>query len=96
MPENKLPPLSTYVMLRLYLLFRKRVWYCKICGEQRETWKKSGAWFFKVSKFYPYYHSKYISRSSKFENIELYMIMSILQTKQFSFMLIDTMHMNKT
>ena len=39
---------------------KDRVWYCKICGEQRETWKKSGAWFFKVSKFYPYYHSKYI------------------------------------
>ena len=24
------------------------IWLCKICGEQRETWKKSGAWFFKV------------------------------------------------
>ena len=34
---------------------KDRAWYCKICGEQRETWKKSGAWFFKVSKFYPYY-----------------------------------------
>ena len=25
------------------------VWLCKICAEQREMWKKSGAWFFKVS-----------------------------------------------
>ena len=25
------------------------IWLCKICGEQREMWKKSGAWFFKVS-----------------------------------------------
>jgi hypothetical protein len=24
------------------------VWLCKICAEQREMWKKSGAWFFKV------------------------------------------------
>ena len=24
------------------------VWLCKICAEQREIWKKSGAWFFKV------------------------------------------------
>jgi len=23
------------------------VWLCKICAEQREIWKKSGAWFFK-------------------------------------------------
>ena len=30
---------------------KDRVWLCKICGEQRETWKKSGAWFFKVVKF---------------------------------------------
>lgn len=21
---------------------------CKLCSEQRETWKKSGAWFYKV------------------------------------------------
>ena len=27
---------------------KDRVWLCKICGEQREAWKKSGAWFFKV------------------------------------------------
>jgi hypothetical protein len=27
------------------------IWLCKICHEQREIWKKSGAWFFKV-KFY--------------------------------------------
>lgn len=26
------------------------IWLCKICAEQREMWKKSGAWFFKVSK----------------------------------------------
>ena len=25
------------------------IWLCKICAEQREMWKKSGAWFFKVS-----------------------------------------------
>ena len=25
------------------------VWLCKICFEEKETWKKSGAWFFKVS-----------------------------------------------
>lgn len=24
------------------------IWLCKICAEQREMWKKSGAWFFKV------------------------------------------------
>ena len=24
------------------------IWLCKICHEQREIWKKSGAWFFKV------------------------------------------------
>ena len=24
-------------------------WLCKICAETREMWKKSGAWFFKVS-----------------------------------------------
>ena len=24
------------------------VWLCKICGEEREMWRKSGAWFFKV------------------------------------------------
>ena len=24
------------------------VWLCKICAEQRDIWKKSGAWFFKV------------------------------------------------
>ncbi|XP_065580156.1 rab effector Noc2-like [Artemia franciscana] len=23
------------------------IWLCKICSEQREMWKKSGAWFFK-------------------------------------------------
>ena len=31
---------------------KDRVWLCKICGEQRETWKKSGAWFFKVDIFF--------------------------------------------
>ncbi|XDV17684.1 hypothetical protein PO909_023510 [Leuciscus waleckii] len=25
----------------------RSVWLCKICGEQREVWKRSGAWFFK-------------------------------------------------
>ncbi|XP_072565268.1 rabphilin-3A-like isoform X3 [Paramormyrops kingsleyae] len=25
----------------------RAVWLCKICGEQREVWKRSGAWFFK-------------------------------------------------
>uniref|UniRef100_UPI00398F0242 rabphilin-3A-like n=1 Tax=Pristiophorus japonicus TaxID=55135 RepID=UPI00398F0242 len=25
------------------------VWLCKICSEQREVWKRSGAWFFKGS-----------------------------------------------
>ena len=24
------------------------VWLCKICAEEKEMWKKSGAWFFKV------------------------------------------------
>ena len=28
------------------------VWLCKICAEQREIWKKSGAWFFKVRQFF--------------------------------------------
>ena len=28
------------------------VWLCKICAEQREIWKKSGAWFFKVRLFF--------------------------------------------
>ena len=27
------------------------IWLCKICVEQRETMKKSGAWFFKVGPF---------------------------------------------
>ena len=27
---------------------KDRIWLCKICAEQREMWKKSGAWFFKV------------------------------------------------
>ncbi len=27
---------------------REVVWLCKICAEEREMWKKSGAWFFKV------------------------------------------------
>ena len=26
------------------------VWLCKICGEEKEMWRKSGAWFFKVNK----------------------------------------------
>ena len=26
------------------------VWLCKICGEEREMWRKSGAWFFKVGQ----------------------------------------------
>ena len=30
---------------------KDKVWLCKICGEQREMWKKSGAWFFKVKCF---------------------------------------------
>ena len=30
---------------------KDKVWLCKICGEQREMWKKSGAWFFKVNIF---------------------------------------------
>ncbi|KTG35894.1 hypothetical protein cypCar_00043160 [Cyprinus carpio] len=25
----------------------RSVWLCKICSEQREVWKRSGAWFFK-------------------------------------------------
>ena len=28
---------------------KDRIWLCKICAEQREMWKKSGAWFFKVN-----------------------------------------------
>ena len=28
------------------------VWLCKICAEQREIWKKSGAWFFKVRYYF--------------------------------------------
>ena len=27
------------------------VWLCKICGEEREMWRKSGAWFFKVCQY---------------------------------------------
>ncbi len=27
------------------------VWLCKICGEEKEMWRKSGAWFFKVSTY---------------------------------------------
>ena len=30
---------------------KDKVWLCKICGEQREVWKKSGAWYFKVTVF---------------------------------------------
>ena len=30
---------------------KETIWLCKICGEQREMWKKSGAWFFKVRHF---------------------------------------------
>ncbi|XP_058019832.1 rabphilin-3A-like [Ahaetulla prasina] len=26
---------------------KRPVWFCKICSEQREVWKRSGAWFFK-------------------------------------------------
>ncbi|XP_075445682.1 rab effector Noc2 isoform X2 [Ascaphus truei] len=26
---------------------KRPVWLCKICSEQREVWKRSGAWFFK-------------------------------------------------
>ena len=48
---------------------KDRAWYCKICGEQRETWKKSGAWFFKVRNFIIIMHKKTynIFRLSKFE-----------------------------
>lgn len=28
---------------------RETIWLCKICAETREMWKKSGAWFYKVS-----------------------------------------------
>ncbi len=24
------------------------IWLCKICAEEKDMWKKSGAWFFKV------------------------------------------------
>ncbi|ESO97847.1 hypothetical protein LOTGIDRAFT_63751, partial [Lottia gigantea] len=27
---------------------RQPLWLCKICSEQREVWKRSGAWFFKA------------------------------------------------
>ena len=30
---------------------KELIWLCEICGEQREIWKKSGAWFFKVGPF---------------------------------------------
>jgi hypothetical protein len=30
---------------------KEPVWLCKICAETREMWKKSGAWFYKVSTF---------------------------------------------
>ncbi|KAK9412559.1 rab effector Noc2 [Crotalus adamanteus] len=26
---------------------KRTVWFCKICNEQREVWKRSGAWFYK-------------------------------------------------
>ncbi|XP_042298769.1 rab effector Noc2 [Sceloporus undulatus] len=26
---------------------KRPVWFCKICSEQREVWKRSGAWFYK-------------------------------------------------
>ncbi|KAE8624948.1 hypothetical protein XENTR_v10006104 [Xenopus tropicalis] len=26
---------------------KRQVWLCKICSEQREVWKRSGAWFYK-------------------------------------------------
>ena len=35
------------------------VWLCKICAEQREMWKKSGAWFFKVSFLSSWHSGKY-------------------------------------
>ncbi|XP_061105382.1 rab effector Noc2-like [Conger conger] len=27
---------------------RRTLWLCKICSEQREVWKRSGAWFYKA------------------------------------------------
>ncbi|XP_033027505.1 rab effector Noc2 [Lacerta agilis] len=26
---------------------KRPIWFCKICSEQREVWKRSGAWFYK-------------------------------------------------
>ncbi|XP_071992375.1 rab effector Noc2 isoform X3 [Engystomops pustulosus] len=28
---------------------KRPTWLCKICSEQREVWKRSGAWFYKVA-----------------------------------------------
>ena len=33
---------------------KETVWLCKICGEEREMWRKSGAWFFKVGRTHGY------------------------------------------
>lgn len=39
---------------------KETVWLCKICGEEREMWKKSGAWFFKVGKLYCHIYSRLV------------------------------------
>ena len=28
---------------------REPTYLCKLCSERRETWKKSGAWFYKIN-----------------------------------------------
>ena len=53
------------------------IWLCKICAEQREMWKKSGAWFFKVSKLVNVYNfniyrvRQNLKNRTSFENVFL-------------------------
>lgn len=34
---------------------REPTYLCKLCSERRETWKKSGAWFYKVNWFHRWF-----------------------------------------
>jgi len=50
------------------------IWLCKICHEQREIWKKSGAWFFKVSEAAFSLVIKYVEqdRTARASNLSVY------------------------
>lgn len=43
---------------------KRPLWLCKICSEQREVWKRSGAWFYKgLPKYIPPLESSSSSRA---------------------------------